>query len=429
MVTKATEPVAIVTPAGKVAETVASPPQAQGMWAALRIRDYRFLWLGMIISSHGMWMQMVAQGYLVYELTRSPAALGLVGLARAIPVLVLSLFAGVAADRMDRRKLLIVTQSLAGVFSLILAVLTSTGQIQVWMILALGFLNASVMSFDNPTRQALIPDLVGREYMANAIALNSTAFSASQVLGPAIAGVLLAATSPAICFYANAVSYIAIIAALIAMRPVKTQGRRSTGGMLHNLIAGFGYVRKNAVVAAFLVQIGVLCLLSRSSSQLLPAVQRDVLHVGAGGLGGLNAATGLGALIAALAVAKLSNFQHRGWLVIGAYTAGAVALIAFAFSRSFPLSCVLLAVIGGGGVMTMSTSNMLVQSRIPDELRGRVMGIWTMLIMGGMPLGAMLLGTVASFVGITTTFALAGVICLLCLLVINLRVPAVREQA
>ncbi len=428
MATKATEPAAIVT-AGKVAETVPSPPQARGMWAALRIRDYRYLWIGLIISSNGMWMQMVAQGYLVYEMTRSPAALGLVGLARAVPVLVLSLFAGVAADRIDRRKLLLVTQSLAGMFSLILAVLTSTGQIQVWMIFALAFCTASVMSFDNPTRQALIPDLVGREYMANAIALNSTAFSASQVLGPAVAGVILATTSVAACFYLNAVSYIAIIVALLAMRPTPMKGRRGTGSVLHNLVAGFAYVRKNAVVGAFLVQIGVLCLLNRSSSQLLPAVQRDVLHVGADGLGALNAATGIGALIMALVGARLSGFRHRGWLVIGAFTAASLALIGLAFSRSFPLSCVLLAIIGGGGVMTMSVSNMIVQGRIPDELRGRVMGIWTMLIMGGMPLGAMLLGTVASFVGITTAFALGGAACLLCLVVINVRVPAVREQA
>lgn len=429
MVGKASESPAVVTRTGVVAETALSPPKARGMFAALRIRDYRYLWLGLIISSNGMWMQMVAQGYLVYELTRSPAALGLVGLARALPVLVLSLFAGVAADRMDRRKLLLVTQSLAGVFSLILAVLTSTGMIQVWMIFVLSFCTASVMSFDNPTRQALIPDLVGREYMANAIALNSTAFSASQVLGPAVAGVILAATNVAVCFYFNAVSYIAIIVALLAMRPVPTKGARSTGGMLQNLTEGFGYVRKNAVVGAFLAQIGVLCLLNRSSSQLLPAVQRDVLHVGPDGLGALNAATGIGALIAALAVAKLSTYSHRGWLVLGAFAAASVALIGFAFSRSFPLSCALLLVIGGGGVMVMSTTNMLIQTRIPDELRGRVMGIWTMLIMGGMPLGALLLGTAASFLGVPTAFALAGVACLAFLLAVNLHVPAVREQA
>ena len=424
----APEPIAIVTTTGKVAETVASSPHARGMWAALSIRDYRLLWWGMVISNIGTWMQMVAQGYLVYDLTHSPLALGAVGLMRAIPVFTFSLFAGVLADRVDRRKLLIVTQSLAGVLAFVLAVLTSTGHIQVWMIMCLAFCSAAVMSFDNPTRQALIPDIVGREYMSNAIALNSAAMNGTGVIGPSLAGIALAAVGAAACFYINAVSFIAVIAALWFMASVENRGGRKQG-MWQNLKAGFGYVRGNAIMAALLVQIGVLCFLGRPYTQLMPAVQRDVLHASAAGLGILMACNGVGALAGALAIARLSDFKHRGTLLVVAIAVSSVALIAFALSTSFVLSCVLLVGVGGGATVMMSTTNMLIQNRVPDELRGRVMSMYTMIIMGGMPLGGMALGSAASFIGVPETLALGGVGCLICLAVVSLRVPAVRKLA
>ncbi len=434
MVSKASEPIIpVVAQVAEAAETVpAEHPHAEhhrlGTFAALAIRDYKLLWWGMVVSNIGTWMQMVAQGFLVYQLTHSPFALGLVGFVRAVPVFVFSLFAGVLADRVDRRKLLIVTQSLAGVLALVLGVLASTGVIQVWMIMVLAFLSASVMSFDNPTRQALIPDIVGKEYIANAVALNSAAFNGTGVLGPSLAGAALGIVGVAACFYINAVSFIAVIIALVMMAsvPNKSRSKRSMWG---NLRDGFKYVRGNRLVAALLIQIALISLLGRPYTQLMPAVQRDVLHVGAGGLGTLMAFSGLGALIGALTVARLSDFEHRGLLLTFAIAGMSIALVAFAYSQVFVASLILLVVVGCGATIAMSTTNTMIQLGVPDELRGRVMSMYTMIMMGGMPLGSMLLGSLASGIGVPKTLALGGIGCLIALAAVNVTVPTVRRAA
>jgi len=431
MVSKVSEPIIPVVAQAAEAAAVAVAPAAHhklGTFAALSIRDYKLLWWGMVVSNIGTWMQMVAQGFLVYQLTHSPFALGLVGFVRAVPVFGFSLFAGVLADRVDRRKLLIVTQSLAGVLALVLGVLASTGVIRVWMIMVLAFLSASVMSFDNPTRQALIPDIVGKEYIANAVALNSAAFNGTGVLGPSLAGVALGIVGVSACFYINAFSFIAVIIALFMMSsvPNRSQSKRS---MWANLRDGFTYVRGNRLVSALLVQVALIGLLGRPYTQLMPAVQRDVLHVGAGGLGTLMAFSGLGALIGALAVARLSDFEHRGLLLIIAIGGMSVALIAFSYSRVFVASLLLLVIVGCGATIAMSTTNTMIQLSVPDELRGRVMSMYTMIMMGGMPLGAMVLGSVASGIGVAETLALGGIGCLIALAAVNFVVPSIRSAA
>lgn len=429
MVSKASEP--IVPPVVQAAEAGAvakDAPRKLGMFASLGIRDYKLLWWGMVISNVGTWMQMVAQGYLVYQMTHSPFALGLVGFVRAIPVFIFSLFAGVIADRVDRRKLLIVTQSLAGILAFALAVLTSTGIIQVWMIMVIAFISAAVMSFDNPTRQALIPDIVGKEYIANAVALNSAAFNGTGVLGPSLAGATLGIIGIAACFYINAISFLAVIIALFMMSPV-AQRSVSKHGMWRNLRDGFTYVRGNRLVAALLVQIALICLFGRPYTQLMPAVQHDVLHVGAGGLGMLMAFSGLGALIGALVVARLSDFEHRGLLLLCSLAAMSVALVGFASSRIFTVSLILLVVVGGGATIAMSTTNTMIQLGVPDALRGRVMSMYTMIMMGGMPLGSMILGALASGIGVPQTLALGGIACLVAIAAVNFAVPAVRRPA
>ncbi len=434
MVSKASEP--IIPVVAQVAEAAEAVPAEHhnaehhklGTFAALAIRDYKLLWWGMVVSNIGTWMQMVAQGFLVYQLTHSPFALGLVGFVRAVPVFVFSLFAGVLADRVDRRKLLIVTQSLAGVLALVLGVLASTGVIQGWMIMVLAFLSASVMSFDNPTRQALIPDIVGKEYIANAVALNSAAFNGTGVLGPSLAGAALGIVGVAACFYINAISFIAVIIALFMMAsvPNKSRSKRSMWGDLRD---GFKYVRGNRLVAALLIQIALISLLGRPYTQLMPAVQRDVLHVGAGGLGTLMAFSGLGALIGALTVARLSDFEHRGLLLTFSIAGMSIALVAFAYSQVFVASLILLVVVGCGATIAMSTTNTMIQLGVPDELRGRVMSMYTMIMMGGMPLGSMLLGSLASGIGVPETLALGGVGCLIALAAVNVTVPTVRRAA
>jgi len=426
-VTAAAEP--IIPPIVQAAETgeiALKTPRDTGMFASLAIRDYKLLWWGMVVSNIGTWMQMVAQGFLVYQLTHSPFALGLVGLVRAVPVFVFSLFAGVLADRVDRRKLLIVTQSLAGVLALVLGVLASTGVVKVWMIMVLAFLSASVMSFDNPTRQAMIPDIVGKEHIANAVALNSAAFNGTGVLGPSLAGAALGVVGVAACFYINAVSFIAVIIALFLMSPVPSQAR-SKQSMWRNLRDGFGYVRGNRLVGALLIQVALIGLLGRPYTQLMPAMQQDVLHVGAGGLGTLMAFSGLGALIGALVVAKLSEFKYRGLLLIASIAGMSIALVGFALSRVFVVSLLLLVVIGCGTTITMSITNTMIQLGVPNELRGRVMSMYTMIMMGSMPLGAAVLGSLATGIGVPETLALGAVGCLVALIAVNFYVPAIRK--
>ncbi len=426
MIGKSTQPAGTIRGAAVGAAVVS--PARQSTFASLRIRDYRLLWWGMIVSNIGTWMQMVAQGYLVYQMTHSPFALGLVGFVRAVPVFTFSLFAGVVADRVDRRKLLIVTQSLAGVFALILGILTSMGIITVWMIMILAFMSASVAAFDNPTRQALVPDIVGKEYIANAVALQSAAFNGTGILGPSLAGLLLGFIGIAACFYINAISFLAVIIALFLMSSVPNRTMRKQT-MLENLREGFAYVRGNRTVAALLILIGLVGLLGRPYTQLMPAVQRDVLHVGATGLGVLLAFSSIGALIGALAIASLSNFTHRGLLLTISIGAFGAALIGFATSRSFPLSLGLLVIVGGTATMSMSTTNMMIQLNVPAEFRGRIMSMYTMIAMGMMPLGSMVLGTIANFIGVPETLMFGGIGCLGSLVLVSTWVPAVRTAS
>jgi MFS family permease len=417
---------AAIVPGDGIAGAPAITAARMGTFASLKIRDYRLLWWGMIVSNIGTWMQMVAQGYLVYQLTDSPLMLGLVGFVRAVPVFTFSLFAGVVADRVDRRKLLIVTQTLAGIFALALGLLTSMGVITVWMIMVLAFVSAAVAAFDNPTRQALVPDIVGKEYVANAVALQSAAFNGTGILGPSLAGLALGFIGIAACFYINAISFLAVIIALFMMSSVPNRVMRKQT-MFQNLREGFGYVRSNRTVAALLLLIALVGLLGRPYTQLMPAVQQDVLHVGATGLGLLMAFSSIGALIGALAIASLSDFKYRGLMLMGSIAVFGVALVSFSLSRSFPLSLGLLVLVGGGATMSMSTTNTLIQSNVPGEFRGRIISMYTMIAMGMMPLGSMLLGAIADFIGVPVTLLGGGVGCLVALVAINLWVPTARS--
>ena len=427
MIDKSTQRAAAIVPGDGIVGAPAIGAARMGTFASLAIRDFRLLWWGMIVSNIGTWMQMVAQGYLVYQLTDSPLMLGLVGFVRAVPVFIFSLFAGVVADRVDRRKLLIVTQTLAGVFAVILGVLTSMGVITVWMIMVLAFVSAAVAAFDNPTRQALVPDIVGKEYVANAVALQSAAFNGTGILGPSLAGLALGFTGVAACFYINAISFIAVIIALCMMASVPNRVMRKQT-MFQNLREGFGYVRGNRTVAALLLLMALVGLLGRPYTQLMPAIQQDVLHVGATGLGLLMAFSSIGALIGALAVASLSDFKYRGLLLMASVAVFGVSLISFSLSRSFPLSLGLLVLVGGGATMGMSVTNMLIQLNVPGEFRGRIMSMYTMIAMGMMPLGSMLLGTIADFIGVPVTLLGGGVGCLVGLAAINLWVPTARNE-
>ncbi len=418
----------------------ARPPEPRGaeeriggrgrfaLFDALRVRDFRLFWFGLIVSNIGTWMQMIGQGWLVLQLTGSPFWLGLVAFARAVPVIGFSLFAGVVADRVDRRRLLLTTQSVVGALSLLLAVLTSLEIITVWQIMTIAFMSASVMSFDMPARQAMVPDLVGKDRLMNAIGLNSAAWNGAAVIGPSLAGVLIGVIGVAGCFYLNAVSYLAVVAAVWTIR-ARGKGGAARGALWDKLTEGLRYIRGHRVVFALFALVAVPSLLGRPYQQLMPVFARDVLGGGPRLYGLLMAASGIGALLGALATASLGSFGRKGPILLGSTVSFGLALVAFALSGRIGLSLGLLTLAGVGQTLYMGAANTLLQTTVPDEFRGRIMSVYSLILGGFMPLGGMLLGSVATLAGsVPLVVAAGGALIVLCALVAGLAVPALRRM-
>jgi len=396
-------------------------------FTALRHRNYRLFWFGQMVSLIGTWMQNVAQGWLVYQLSNSPLALGLVGFAGSLPVLLFSLLAGVAADRFPKRNLLLITQTSLMTSAFILSLLTWSGHVQAWHVALLAAFSGLANAFDAPTRQAFVVEMVGKEDLMNAIGLNSAMFNLARLVGPAVAGLLLAAVGPAGCFFLNGVSFLAVIASLTMMRlgpPLRLARQASVWA---NLREGLGYIRNNSVVLSLVSLVAVGSLFGMPFSGLLPVFARDILEVGPQGLGFLSSAMGAGALIGAISVASLGNFRRRGLLV----TAGNLAFPAFIFlfsqSQFFPLSLLLLMGAGWAMISQNVTINTVLQTTVPDQLRGRVMSVHTLMFLGMMPLGNLQAGFVANLVGAPLALALGAMICASYALLILFRVPAVRR--
>ncbi|HET7036273.1 MAG TPA: MFS transporter [Thermomicrobiaceae bacterium] len=394
---------------------------------ALSVPEFRWFWYGSIVSNVGSWMQMVAMGWLILELTNSPFYLGLIGLVRAVPALSITLIGGVVADRVDRRGLLIVTQSAAGVLAVILGVLDFSGVITIGQLLAIAFVSSVVMAFDNPARQALVPDLVGTENVASAIGLNSAAWNSAAIIGPSIAGVLVAAISTAGAFFLNGVSYFAVVYALwkIRPRPPRPRGPQS---MFQNLRAGLSFIRQDRRIWGLIVILTVPTFFGRPYTQMMPIFAQNVLHVGAGGYGVLMAATGVGALAGALMVGKLGASSKKGYYLLILTAIFGVSLFGFALSRWFIPSLLVLVVTGGAATLFMSLTNTLLQLNVPEEMRGRVMSVYTLVPMGMMPLGSMAIGTVGDVAGVPLTVAV-GAVLILCFTLVAFRLfPAVRRM-
>lgn len=368
------------------------------MLRALRHRNYRLFFAGQLISLTGTWMQSVAQGWLVLRLTNSPALLGLVAAASSIPVLLLSLPAGTVVDRVSKRRLMVVTQCAAMSLAAILAFLTLSGLVHVWHVMVLAFLLGTVNAFDAPARQSFTVEMVGRDDLLNAIALNSSIFNAARTIGPAVAGIVVALIGEGLAFALNAGSFLFVIAGLLLMRlPPFTRpsgGRR--GGELR---AGLAYIAGEPRVRALLTLAGAVSLFCFVHVPLLPFFARDVLGAGADGLGALAASTGLGALAAALILAQLGDKLPRGRLLTAAALVYPVLIVGFTLMRALPLAMLFLALAGWAGVTTMALTNTLIQSIVPDALRGRVMSVFTLLLMGASPMGGMVAGAVAQLVG------------------------------
>jgi MFS family permease len=372
--------------------------QLPPMLRALRHRNYRLFFIGQLISLIGTWMQSVAQGWLVLRLTDSPALLGLVAAASSLPVLLFSLMAGTLADRLPKHKLLIITQVVAMLLAAILALLTLTGLVQVWHVFVLAGLLGVVNAFDAPVRQSFTVEMVGREDLLNAIALNASIFNAARTVGPAVAGIVVGLIGEGPAFAANALSFVFAIVALLMMRlPPFTRPSGGRGGS--QLREGLAYIAGERRVRALLIQAAAVTIFCFVYIPLLPVFARDVLQTGASGYGALSAANGVGALAAALLLAQLGDRVPRGRLLTVSALIYPPLLITFTLLRNMPLAMLFMLLTGWAGVMTMALTNTLIQSIVPDALRGRVMSVLTLLLMGGSPMGGMVAGLVAEAVG------------------------------
>jgi len=397
---------------------------------ALRYRNYRLFFGGQLISLVGTWMQNVAQAWLVYRLTGSAVLLGAVGFAGQIPVFILApAVGGLAADHFNRRRIVIGTQTAAMLLAFTLAALTLSGAVRIWHVFVLASLLGVVNSFDIPARQSFIVEMVGKPDLMNAIALNSSMFNASRVVGPAVAGILVASIGEGWCFFANGVSYIAVIAGLLAMRMAAREPVTQSGSPLARVVEGFRFVVGNPPIRALLMLLGIVSFTGMPYVVLMPIFADRILHGGAQALGWLMGFTGIGALCGAALLASRRNLKGLGtWVGVAALSFGA-CLTAFAGSRSLGFSAAILIPAGFSMMIQMGSSNTLIQSMVPDRLRGRVMSVYSMMFMGMAPIGSLLAGAAASRWGAPATVAAGGVICMTAAGIFRLRWPGIRAHA
>jgi len=396
---------------------------------ALRYRNFQLFFSGQLISLIGTWMQSIAQAWLVYRLTGSAVLLGAIGFAGQIPVFLLSPAGGIVADRYSRRRVVIGTQTASMLLALALALLTLSGAVRIWHIFALSAVLGAVNAFDVPARQAFIVQMVGRADLMNAIALNSSVFNASRIVGPAIAGILVANIGEGWCFFANAVSYIAVIAGLLLMNVPRRERVSQPGSTISHVIEGFRFVIANPPIHSLLILLGIVSITGMPYAILMPIFADRILHGGAQALGWLMGVTGVGALAGALLLASRKDLKGLGrWVAVAALSFG-VALAAFGASRRLGLSEAILVVVGFSMMIQMGSSNTLIQSMVPDRLRGRVMSVYSMMFMGMAPIGSLLAGAAAGRVGAPWTVAAGGIICASAALVFWMRLPRIRVEA
>lgn len=394
---------------------------------ALHHRNYRVFWTGNFLSNIGTWMQQLAQGWLVLLLTNSPFYLGLVGFASALPSTVLTVFGGVVADRFNRQRVLLVTQSVMMLSAALLGVLTALHVVTVRHIILLTFVSGVAMAVNAPAYQSLVPSLVPREDLAKAIGLNSIQFNLSRVIGPTLAGFALALVGVAGCFFINAISFVAILLALIWIK-LPAQKFESHESLLSNLAGGFVYVRHNTLIVVLLALIGVSSIFGMPFLILMPVFARDVLHSGAGGLSALMAASGIGAVLGATMIPVWGARELKGEVVATSAIMFGAGLIAFAQSTVFWLSCLFLVIVGGAMMTFVALSNTIIQTVVREEVRGRVMALYTLSFFGLIPIGSLLAGTVADRFGAPIAVGVGGLVCLLFSLWFTLSLPAIRRR-
>jgi MFS family permease len=400
------------------------------MLRALSHRNYKLFFSGQSISLIGTWMTRIATSWLVYRLTGSALLLGVVGFAGQIPSFLLAPFAGVLVDRWNRHRLLIATQVLALLQSLALAILALSGIVQIWHVILLSVFQGLINAFDMPARQAFVVEMVEkREDLANAIALNSSMVNAARLLGPSIGGIIIAAVGEGWCFMLDAISYLAVIASLMAMKITPRMTKQiKEAKMLQQLSEGWKYASGFAPIRKVLLLLALVSLVGMPYTVLMPVFANEILHGGPNTLGLLMAASGVGALAGAMLLAARKSVLGLGKfipLMAGAFGAG---LIAFSFSRALWLSLLLMVVTGLGFMVQMAASNTVLQTIVEEDKRGRVMSFYTMAFMGTAPFGSLLAGSVADRIGAPYTLLIGGIGCIIGALWFATSLPALRQD-
>ena len=401
--------------------------QSPRLLRALRHRNYRLFFSGQSVSLVGTWITRIATSWLVYRLTGSALLLGVVGFCGQIPTLVLSPFAGVLVDRFDRHRILVITQVFSMLQSLALALLALPGIIKVWEILALQVVQGVINAFDTPARQSFIVDMIeDRADLPNAIALNSSMVNGSRIIGPSIGGIVIAAVGEGWCFMLDAISYLAVIASLMAMRVAKKQRPETVGRVVEELRAGLSYVSRSVPMRSALLLLALVSTMGMPYTVLMPAIATERLHGGPHTLGFLMTASGLGALAGALYLASRNSVLGLGKAMVLSTIAFGIGLMAFSQSHVIWLSLILLPIVGGGMMVETASTNTILQTIVEEGMRGRVMSFYTMAFLGTAPLGSLLAGVLADRIGAPLTILFGGLACVGAGIWFGLRLPALR---
>jgi MFS family permease len=381
-------------------------------FSALSFRDFRLFWFGQLISLSGTWMQSVAQGWLVYSLTQSPFYLGLVAAANSLPILLFTLIGGVVADRFPKRNLLLITQALSIIPAILLGILTSMGIATVWHVALLAFFLGTINAIDIPTRQSFLAEMVGKGHIVNAIALNSAAFNGARIIGPMIAGLTISYLGIPACFFLNAASFVAVIAALSRIR-IRGEINVGSEGIVKDFMKGITFMRGSREIIHVMLLITVFSLVGLPYISLLPVFAAEVFNAGAKGFGFLVGASGLGALTAALSIALKGDIKDKTRFMSYSGLCFSIALFIFSFTKIFYVSLFVIMFGGWGMVSYLAAANSYIQVSVPDELRGRVMSVYSFVFLGTVPIGNSIMGVIADKAGTTNAVTGAGIICII----------------
>ena len=393
-------------------------------FSSLYYRDFRLFWFGQLISLSGTWMQSIAQGWLVYSLTKSPFYLGMVAAAGSLPILLFTLAGGIVADRFRKRNLLLMTQALSIIPALVLGILTDFNLIAVWHVALMATLLGSVNAFDIPARQAFLVEMVGKSNLTNAIALNSAAFNGARMIGPVIAGMTIAYIGLPSCFYLNALSFFAVIIALSKIN-IRGEIKKSSNGFIRDFTEGIQFMKSKPEIYRIILLIAVFSLIGIPYITFLPVFAVEVFRTGPKGLGFLVSAAGTGALTAALSLAFKGDIKEKNRFMSISALCFSFSLFAFSLSKIFYLSIVILIFIGWGIVSFLATANTFIQLSVPDNLRGRAMSVYALVFLGTAPLGNSLLGVLADSFGTARAVSISAIICIIASIIFSVKISKV----